>query len=92
MAPDEHGITDCSFKSLCKGNKLVVVARAACDQILAHAVRAHQAPLVVIGSEPELCDVLKPYVVPYFARNDMAVIVNDRLLLCVFMIKLFCKL
>lgn len=57
MAPMIHRIAD-SLRQECREfDKFLIRISVPGDVVFIHTVRAHQAPLIMVAREPELCDV-----------------------------------
>ena len=89
MAPVIQGIADRLANNLRELVKLFPVGSVAGNILFRHPGRPHQAPLVVVPSQPDLGNVLIPDILPDFPGIQVAVIVNDRLSFRRFMIQLF---
>ena len=78
-----HCIRDC----LCPFFELLIAAAVTCDEFFRHTVASHRSPFVMVSSQPYLSQVLELVVVCDHFRYEMAVVVDDRHLLCTLMIK-----
>ena len=91
VAPVVDRVADGALDSVDEGQVLGVVVVAA-DHGLGRAVRAHEAPLVVVAEavvvEPDLGEVLVALVLVDLSGNEVAVVVDDRHLLRVAVVEL----
>ena len=62
--------------------EFLIAAACACDELFRHTVASHSPPLVVVSTEPYLCEVLELVVVCNHLRHEVAVVVDDRHVLC----------
>ena len=80
-------VSHCVRNSLCPLLEFLIAAARSCDVLLRHTVASHGSPLVVVASEPDLCQVLELMVACNHFRDKVAVIVDDRHLLRTLVIK-----
>ena len=88
MRPVEKRVLHELLHRLGELDELVVPARLAGAEALLYAVGAHLPPLVVVAAEPDLGDVVPALVLGDLARRQMAVIVDNRHLRRVIVVKL----
>ena len=88
MRPVEKRILDEALHRFGELDELVVPGGVARDILLLDAIRAHLAPLVVVAAQPNLRDIRPALVLGNLARRQMAVVVDDRHILGVAMVKL----
>ena len=88
MAPVVHRVAEHPRHGLRELLEFLPVGGVAGAEALVHAVGAHGAPLVVVGAEPRLGDVVPFFVLPDFPGVEMAVKVYQRKLLRIAVVKL----
>jgi hypothetical protein len=100
VAPMVHGVANRHFQ---RGDKLFKTLNAALiarDIRLGRAIRAHDAPLVVVAeigavrvpaAQPNLRQVVKAAVLVYFLRGDVAVVVYQRHFRGIVVVKVLCS-
>ena len=91
VAPLEDRVADAAGQGLCPLLELLTGRSIAGDIALIHAVGTHEAPLVVVAAEPDLRDGREGLVLPDFLRGDVAVIVENRHVLCIVMEELLAR-
>ena len=86
MAPLIERIAWCPLDRADIGTELLVWLAVAGDQALRHALRTHQAPLVMVASaiveEPQLGQILEVHILDDLGRIEMTVVVDDGLAFC----------
>ena len=87
VSPVIQGVADGFSHDLCPLAELFIVRGIAGDIMLLHTGAAHQAPLVVIGAQPHLGDVFIAHIGVNLLGAEVAVVVDDRALGRVIMIK-----
>ena len=88
VAPVVHRVAQRVRHRLGELPELLARRGVAGDEALVDAVRAHDAPLVVVGAEPDLGDVLPAFVLRDLRGREVAVVVDDRERLGVAVVKL----
>ena len=58
-----------------------------CAESFVNSVRTHCTPLIVVAHKPYLCNRLETFVLCYHLRDEVTMVVDDRHLLCVFVIE-----
>ena len=74
------------------GNIFTIESLVSCDIFLIYTIGTHLTPLVVISSEPYLCDIFKLSIFTDLLWVNMAMIIYNRHVLCIIMIKFFCRI
>ena len=78
MTPVKQRISNSFFQSLGIFLKFVPIRGLPCNIIFLYAIRTHQTPLVVIRTEPHLCDIFKSVIQRDFFWIDMTVVIENR--------------
>ena len=79
VAPVVEGVADAQRQHRAKAAELLLIRRAAGDEVLGNARGAHKAPFIVVAAEPELGHVAEPPVLRDLRRWQVAMVVDDRL-------------
>ena len=93
VCPVIQGVTQGVGNGLCPLLKLLPVCSVLTGaEALVYAIGTHGTPLIVVTTQPQLCDALKLMVVSNHLRNQVTVIVNDRHLSRMVVIQVLCYL
>ncbi len=77
MRPVVNRVPGCARERLGKALKLLAVGRVAGNEALRHAARAHDAPLIMVAAEHDLCDIFKARIIGDRPRAQMAMVINN---------------
>ena len=91
MAPVVQRVPDPPLQCLRPFLEFLPVRGVPCDILLLHAVRAHEAPFIVVSAQPYLSDVVKFPVLRDLLRVDVAVVIKDRSFFRIVVEQLFCS-
>ena len=85
-----EGISDKVGHCLCKFHKLFVIVTAiTCDKLLRSTVCSYLSPFIVVTSKEKLKSILEILVLRNHFGNKVAMIVDNRHILCIIVVKLF---
>ena len=91
VCPMVKGVSNGVGKHRGKGVKLFLPGSITRNITLLNTEGTHCAPLVMVAAEHQLANVGKTVVFRNHFRHKMAVIVNDRHILCEIIVKLLCR-
>ena len=72
-------VSDKVLDCFCPFEEFFVVRFVAGDVVFGYAVSAHLSPFVVVAAKPDFSEVLEFFILCNLSRNEMAVIVPERL-------------
>ena len=90
MAPVVQGISDCLSKALSPLAEFLIVGSISGDVLFVNSEGTHQTPFIMVAAQPYLSNVVKLTILSDFSGVDMAVIVQNRSVLCVIVEQLLC--
>ena len=88
VSPVVERVSHCIWNSLRPLLELLVAVTSSGDEFFRNTVATHSSPFIMVTSEPHLGKVSELIVVSYHLRHKVAVIVDDRHLLCALVIEL----